>query len=233
MTNDLTENPTERLTAEELPIFPATPPPVFADRARTVDLIRPTLTALADVVQVTDDQLDDPTPCDGFTVEQLQNHVLGWLQFFADALADPDGHGARIDTETRHLATGDNPAEIVTAATDRIVDAVQAGVADRLVVMAQARMTGDCVLAMALGEYLVHGWDLASAPVRRWPDATDRVDGEAATAALAFLESTVAPECRGPDSGFFGYEVPVPDGAGLFTRLLCFTGRDPHWAPSS
>jgi hypothetical protein len=53
----------------------------------------------------------------------------------------------------------------------------------------------------------------------------------AAEAALAFLKTTVAPEYRGPDSGFFGYEVPAPEGAGPFEQLLCFTGRDPQWTP--
>jgi uncharacterized protein (TIGR03086 family) len=102
-------------------------------------------------------------------------------------------------------------------------------VADDVVTMSQARMAGDGVLAMALGEYLVHGWDLARATGRAWPPA-ESADDAAAEAALAFLQTTVAPEHRGPDSGFFDAEVAAPTGAGAFVRLLCFGGRDPEWA---
>jgi uncharacterized protein (TIGR03086 family) len=89
-------------------------------------------------------------------------------------------------------------------------------------------MAGDGVLAMALGEYLVHGWDLAVATGREWSAAED-----AAEAALAFLRSTVRPEHRGPDSGFFDEEVAPDPDASAFERLLCFAGRDPGWAVAS
>ena len=39
----------------------------------------------------------------------------------------------------------------------------------------------------------------------------------------------VAPEYRGPDSGFFDVEVEVPAGAPALDRLLGFAGRDPAW----
>jgi uncharacterized protein (TIGR03086 family) len=80
---------------------------------------------------------------------------------------------------------------------------------------------------MDLGEDLVHGWDLAVATGRSW-EAGDA----AAEPALAFLRTMVAPEHRGPDSGFFDAEVPAPPDATSFERLLCFTGRHPDWAPA-
>jgi uncharacterized protein (TIGR03086 family) len=87
-------------------------------------------------------------------------------------------------------------------------------------------MRGDAVVAMALGEYIVHGWDLATATRRTWSVADD-----AANAALAFLETTVAPEFRGPDSGFFDDEISVAADASALDRLLGFAGRDPAWTP--
>lgn len=218
---------TNEQTTAELPIFPATAPPVFRDREATKALFAPVLADLAAVVAVDDQFLERSTPCEGFTVAQLRTHALSWLQFFAAALDDPTGTAPRIGTETWQLADDQDPGAVVTAAAATIADAVEAGVADELVVMSQARMTGDCVLAMALGEYLVHGWDLATATGRDWTAADDGAD-----AALAFLKTTVAPEYRGPDSGFFGYEVTAPEGAGLFDQLLCFTGRDLEWKPS-
>lgn len=224
MTNDQISN--------ELPVFPATAPGLFKDTAVVTAMFQPVLADLGDMVTVEAGSMDRPTPCDGFTVGELRRHVLGWLQFFAEALNDPAGQSERIDAETWELADGQDAAAIVTEAAAAIDTAIAAGVADELVVMSQARMTGDCVLAMALGEYLVHGWDLATATGRAWA-ADDGVHDAAAEAALAFLETTVAPEYRGPDSGFFGYEVPAPDGATPFQQLLCFTGRDPQWDPTA
>ena len=213
-------------TTTELPVFPATAPAVFTDRAATNALFGPVFNDLAAVVAVDPNLLDGSTPCEGFTVGLLRNHALSWLQFFAAALNDPTGQTDRIDTETWQLADGQDPSGVVTEAAADISAAVEAGVADQLVVMSQARMSGDCVLAMALGEYLVHGWDLATATGRTW-----RATDDAAEAALAFLTVTVAPEYRGPDSGFFGHEIAAPEGATPFQRLLCFTGRDPQWTP--
>lgn len=210
----------------ELPLFPTSAPPIFADPAATRSLFEPVLAALADVVAVGDAPLDGPTPCAGFDLGSLQRHVLAWLQFFAAAVNDPDGATNRPDPETWELAPGQDPAAMVHRAAADLGAAIDAGVAHRTVVMSQARMAGDGVLAMALGEYAVHGWDLAVATGRPWSVADDAAD-----AALGFLATTVTPEFRGPDSGFFDAEVPAPAKAGAFERLLCFAGRRPDWQP--
>lgn len=218
----------------ELPIFPTTAPDVFTDPAATRALIDPVLADLAAIVDLPDDSLDRPSPCDDYTVGQLRHHVLGWLQFFADALADPDASGERLDPEAWKLDPDADPRSIVERAAADIGRAVDGGVAGGLVVMSQARMAGDGVLAMALGEYLVHGWDLAVSTGRTWTPAQPGPDGDryhaAAEAALAFLQTTVAPEYRGPDSGFFGHEIEAPADATAFERLLCFAGRQPDWS---
>lgn len=210
-------------TTSELPVFPTTAPEVFRNPDATVGLFDPVMTRLAELVDVPESLLDAPTPCAAYTVADLRRHVLAWLQFFAAALSDPDGSAARIDPETWDLSPDQAPAALVrTAATD-IAAAARAGVADRLVVLSQARMAGDGVLAMALGEYLVHGWDLAVAQGREAGDPA-ALDVPAAPA-LDFLRTMVAPEYRGPDSGFFDDEVPAPADATVFEQLLCFTGR--------
>lgn len=214
--------------SDELPLFPTAAPEVFSDAAATTALFEPVLAALADTVVVTADDLARPTPCDGYTVGELRQHVLAWLQFFAAALNDPDGASPRIDVESWTLGDND-PAAIVNRAARDIAAAVQRGVADRTVVMSAARMAGDGVLAMALGEYLIHGWDLAKASGRAWPPATSQCGAAAAGPALAFLEGMVTPEYRGPDSGFFDAEVDVAADASAFDRLLGFAGRDPAW----
>ncbi len=216
---------------DELPVFPTPPAPDVADPATAKARFEPVLGHLATVVDVTAGDLDRPTPCENYDVAALRHHVLGWLQFFAAALNDPDGASDRIDPESWVLEPDtESPAAIVKRAGTDIATAIDDGVADRLVKMSQARMAGDGVLAMALGEYLVHGWDLALATGRDWPPAAQ---ADAAETALAFLQGTVAPEYRGPDSGFFGHEVEAPAGATAFVRLLCFAGRQPDWSSSN
>ncbi len=218
----------------ELPVFPAVAPAIFADPEATRDLFAPVLAELAIVVEVPDDLVGHPTPCRDFDVAALRHHVLGWLQFFAAALGDPTGRTERLDPEAWELTPDDRPGRIVARAATAIDAAIDAGVAGRMVVMSQAQMPGDAVLAMALGEYLVHGWDLARSTGRPWSAAEPTPDDErAASAALAFLETTVQPEYRGPDSGFFDQQVePAPD-ATPFERLLCFVGRQPGWTPEA
>lgn len=222
--NDLDQND---LQIEELPVFPAAAPDVFGDRDAAIRLLDATLEALASVVDVAESDLDLPTPCAGFNVRQLRNHAVGWLQFFAAAISDPDGTDARPDPDSFDLGGLVASALVRDAAAD-IAAAIRADVGDTLVVMSQARMQGSAVLAMALGEYLVHGWDLATATGQEWncPEG-------AAVPAREFLTTTVAPEYRGPDSGFFDEEVEPADGASAMDRLLCFTGRSPQWTPAT
>ena len=103
------------------------------------------------------------------------------------------------------------------------------GVLSGDVVLSQSRMDGPAALGMVLGEYVVHGWDLARAVGRPWspPEA-------AATAtAREFFAAMSSREYRGADGGFFDDEVPVPADAPALERLLGFAGRDPGWTPTA
>lgn len=214
-------------TSEELPIFPTSAPAIFCDPDATPDLFTAVLERLATVADVDNDQLDLPTPCAGFTVGELRSHVLGWLGFFAAALSDPAADTARPDPEAFALTDGTPASEIVRHALTAIRQAIADDAAGQMVVMSGSRMAGDGVLGMALGEYIVHAWDLAKATGQPYsaPDETVRPAHE-------FLEGMVAPEYRGPDSGFFDAEVPVPDDASPLDQLLGFAGRDPQWRAS-
>ncbi|MFV0259990.1 MAG: TIGR03086 family metal-binding protein [Acidimicrobiales bacterium] len=210
-------------TEEELPVFPTTAPEVFADPEATAALFHQVLDRLAAVVDVDDAQLARPTPCAGFDVAGLQRHVLGWLRFFAAALNDPTAAGPRPDPDS-FVLEGASASDVVRRAEADIARAVADDVAGQLVVMSQARMAGDGVLAMALGEYIIHAWDLATATGRSYsaPDA-------AVGAAHEFLDGMVTADYRGPDSGFFDAEIPVAADAAALDRLLGFAGRDPGW----
>lgn len=211
---------------DQIPVFATSTPAVFADPPAARALLTPVLERLAAVIDV-DNGLDRPTPCGAYDVAALRAHVLGWLQFFAAALNDPSGVGQRPDPATWRPSSGQCGATIVRQAAADIGRAADAGVAGELVVMSQARMAGDAVLAMALGEYLIHGWDLAVATGAPWSPVDEAVEP-----ARAFLAGMVQPEFRGGDDGYFGAEIEPSADATAFERLLCFAGRDPRWSPA-
>ncbi len=114
----------------------------------TADLLRPVLADLARVVgAITEDQLHDPTPCTEFDVEQLRNHVLGWLTNFAAGYADPHGQ-ARADVEG-YRAPADPAAEVRSAAC-LLDQAIRDGAAVRPLKPGEAGMPGDMALGMIL-----------------------------------------------------------------------------------
>ncbi len=214
--------------SDELPIFPATAPPIFTDAAATNAMFEPVLDRLADVVGFDADAASAATPCESYDAVQLRDHVLGWLQYFAAALNDPGGESNRLDPAMWTLAAdGREPVNIVRAAKADIAAAVDRGVSARMIVMSQARMSGDAVLAMALGEYIIHGWDLARATGAAWS-----ADDAACEAGREFLLGMVAPEYRGKNSGFFDDEIAVDEAASALDRLLGFAGRNPSWTPA-
>ena len=218
---------TQTQTQDEIPYFPAQAPAVFSDGRAVRAMFTPVLESLGQVVDLPDSDLAGPTPCASYTVEQLRDHVLGWLQHFAAALGDPDRRHERADADAYRARTDPRePAEIVQGASADISVAVDAGIAGRRVVMSQATMDGDAVLAMALGEYVLHGWDLARATGREW-----QVPEPAAASALEFFSDLITDEYRSQDGGggFFGARVEVADDAPALDRLLGFAGRDPSW----
>ena len=173
----------------DLPIFPISAPAVFCDPDITPDLFTEVLQRLAEVVDIDHYQLDAPTPCRGLNVGELRSHILGWLEFFAAALSDPVATNPRPDPESFVLANNTKASDIVLGALADIRTAIAADAAGGLVSMSSARMAGDGVLGMALGEYIIHAWDLSSATGRSY-SAPDSV----VEPAHEFLAGMVAPE---------------------------------------
>jgi uncharacterized protein (TIGR03086 family) len=211
------------------PYFPATVPSSLEDPHRTADLLEPVLADLSDVVsRVGADDLQRPTPCTRMDVEALRDHVVGWVQFFAAALADPQRSGPRPDADGYRGADDEgDPADRVREAGSALLRAAREDGTVEQVVLAASRMDRPALLAMILGEYVLHGWDLARALDVRWEPSS-----EACEASLAFFRGMIAPEYRVGESAYFGPEVSVPDDAPALERLLGFAGRDPAWCPA-
>ncbi|MDQ2729007.1 MAG: TIGR03086 family metal-binding protein [Actinomycetota bacterium] len=193
---------------------------------QTAGLLRVVLTGLAPVVgAITPEQWHDPTPCQAFDVEQLRDHVLGWLTNFAAGFADPHGQAPRADNDGFHAPAGaDAAAAQVSTAADRLDRAIGDGGAARPLRLGENAMPGDLALGMILWEYQVHGWDLARATGQEWS-----VPVAAAEASLTFVPTMLGPDHQGEGKPF-GKPVQVPDGAPTLDRLIALSGRDPGWA---
>jgi uncharacterized protein (TIGR03086 family) len=83
---------------------------------------------------------------------------------------------------------------------------------------------------MVLGEFVLHGWDLARATGQ--DESMDRTDVERLWASNSAIPDDViemyrTPDAFGPGIEVFGPEVQVPADASLQDRLLGFIGRRP------
>jgi uncharacterized protein (TIGR03086 family) len=179
---------------------------------------------LAVAADVTDDQLDRPTPCEGRTVGQLVQHLVGLTLAFRAAaekdlgpLTDTDpGDGGWPEAEPgwREALAEQVPA-LVAAWRDPAAweGMTRAGGVD---------LPGQVGGLVALDEIVLHGWDLARATGRSYD-----CDDATAEACMAF----VGEFDEGGTPGLFGPSVSVGVGASAFEQVLARSGRDPRWMP--
>ncbi|MEU3169074.1 TIGR03086 family metal-binding protein [Streptosporangium sp. NPDC006930] len=159
---------------------------------------------------VRDDQLGLPTPCDGFDVRELLDH-LAWTAAMFEALARREQPPSQ---DADHAPFADRAAALLAAWSE---PGVTEGTSPAM------GMPMAMVLQLVLGDTVIHGWDLARATGQDY--TVDTATGEVVA---AFVEG-MAPQGR--RLGVFGEEVPVARDASPFERALGISGRDPAWKP--
>ncbi|HEV2757644.1 MAG TPA: TIGR03086 family metal-binding protein [Actinomycetota bacterium] len=157
---------------------------------------------------------DLPTPCDGWSVRDLVNHVA-----YGDLWVRPLLEGKTLEEvgdrfEGDVLGQDDPVAGYDRAADDAVLAASQADLG------AKVHTSGGIIdaaeyLAQRVMDNLVHAWDLARAI-----GASEAFDPELVTFVLAMFE----PHGGGPRS-MFAEPVEIPEGADEMTKLLALTGR--------
>lgn len=171
---------------------------------------------------VTDDQLDGPTPCTGTTVGMLLSHLIGLSEAFRDAARKVPSQGAPgqtspLDPDWRNLL----PQRL-----DELVAAWrEPSAAEGMAEAGGVTMPAPVAAAVAIDELVLHGWDLARATGQSYT-----CDPASEAVAHAFVSETVA---ENPDGtpGLFGPPVAVPADAPSFDKVLALSGRDPAWTP--
>ena len=154
-------------------------------------------TLLADVRP---EQRDDPTPCTGWTVRDLVDHVVAAPARFARMLRDEP-----IDWSAPTPPAGADPAGAFRAHAEDLLAAWR-------------EQGDDAQVDWQCAELAVHTWDLATAT----HVATGALDPEVAERGLAFMRAGLTPDNRAP---VFGPERPAPEGADAYGRIAAFAGR--------
>ena len=182
-------------------------------------------TARAVIDGVRTDQLDDPTPCDGYDVRRMAGHLVSVLRRVAAV-----GRGeppSSVPQVAEDVADDGYGAAALAAAHE--IQAVYAddAILDAPLVLPFATLPGGVALRISTGEISTHTWDLAVATGQSpaWSD-------EALAVALAATQVGLPAEPRGGDIPF-GPVVEVDERAPILDRLVAWQGRDPRWTPAS
>src|SRR3954449_8140129 len=156
-----------------------------------------------------------PTPCPGWNVRDLTNHLVGGLRLFTAQLTGTD---AGREHEDDWL--GDSPAAAYPAAAGAVLAAWRCpGAMTRTLSISLGDVPAPLGAVIELTEVVVHGLDLAVATGR-----DEEVDQAQAGWLHALMEGMGFDAFRLP--GVFGPAVPVPAAAPAHLRLLGFMGRE-------
>ncbi|NLU71005.1 TIGR03086 family metal-binding protein [Streptomyces sp. HNM0574] len=172
------------------------------------------------VAAVDPEQLTAPTPCGDFDVRSLLGHLVGGMDRMAAIAAGGDTAYEEVPAWAPGLPAEEWP-RVYAEARGRMTGAwADDALLDATVAVPWGTMPGRAALAGTVLEVVVHSWDLATATSR-----TDGLDPELGRFALAVAERAV------PDDGRahlpFAPRRPVPDDAGVYTRLAAWLGREP------
>ena len=190
----------------------------------TASLLRPAAAEFLRIAGAVPD-LTAPTPCAGYDVRGLLNHLLYWGPWLIAAGRREDPPAPAVGEAEAALVTSGWRADLEKQ-TETLVSVFETPAAwTGTTSLGSAPMPSAVVGAMVLGEFVLHGWDLARAldlPVT-WDDEV-----------LLALYSEIARNAeQGRAMGVYGAEVPVPPDAPPLARALGLSGRDPAWTPRS
>ncbi|MEV0227404.1 TIGR03086 family metal-binding protein [Streptomyces sp. NPDC050704] len=182
--------------------------------------------AAVDIVRgIGPDEFGGSTPCPEMKVGALVNHLIFFTGLRGQAAGLKQSPQARPDEVAEgHVFTAEPDWVEVYAARSAATAAVwsdpQAWVGETALT-GSGRMPAHFIGGIVLGEWLLHGWDLAVATGQKL-----NVDEELAAALYEDIagKAEMARQYR-----VFGPEASVPTTAPLFDRALGLAGRAPSW----
>lgn len=172
------------------------------------------------VALVGPEDLDSPTPCEGWQLRHLLNHMLASLDRLAGAAEGEVAELSQFDPQAQALTDrlGDDCGHGAFATVERRALTVwrQPDVMARTCALPLGSLPAPVAAQINLVEVVVHGWDVSQATGEAVP-----VPPELADPILAFCREALD-SARG---GAFGPDLEVGDD--VSQRLVAFLGRKP------
>lgn len=163
---------------------------------------------------ISPDQLGSPTPCAGWTVRDVLNHITNGAAMFAMSAED----GSVSDELMAQIAGGEDYKDAWrSVAATAMTAAAQPGALEKTVTLPFGEMTVGGFLDYVIFDLTTHAVDLARATGQTVTNV------ELLEAALEAGHRTVGPAMRQP--GVFDEEQPVSAEAPIVDRLQAFAGR--------
>jgi len=181
-------------------------------RAGVAVLERSVAYLLGSVTLVAPPMLARPTPCAGWDLHDLLEHVIDSMTALEEAVTvgrvtmRPPAEAGDILPRVRERAS-------------RLVGAWASACGASVVRVEQAHLTTPLVAGAGAIELAVHGWDVARACHADRPIPADLAD--------ELLDLAVVLIRAGDRPGRFGRPIALPGGAPPGERLLAFLGRRP------
>ncbi|SFQ39383.1 MULTISPECIES: TIGR03086 family metal-binding protein [Actinomadura] len=193
-----------------------------------MDNIRTQMPAAAEaagriVLAIPESGLDAPTPCPDWDVRGLAGHLILWTGRGETAAhrLPPTGPGEDHDF-TAEAGWAERFAEQARKTAEAWQDPA-AWEGNTSLTGNKEGMPAGFIAGILLGEWVMHGWDLAV--------ATGREPAFPPAVVEAAWEQISATAEMSRQYGAIGAEVPVPGDAPLLDRVLGKAGRDPSWRP--
>jgi uncharacterized protein (TIGR03086 family) len=169
---------------------------------------------------VTPAQYGLATPCEGWDVRALMNHVLGTLSLGAALLGDTPPADNMAPGELPDVdLVGDDPLKAYRIGVEALLGSAGGDALTRSHTTPLGEMRGAMLGGFTTLDIAVHGWDLAKATGQ---NAT--LDANLAEVVLGFARQTITVDSRAPR---IGPEVPVGPGAPVTDQLVGYLGRRP------
>lgn len=173
-----------------------------------VDYLNRTLDQLDRLVEETaDEQMSAQTPCAGWDVRALLQHVVTGMRRMAGGAAEGD-------------VLGDDPKAAYRTASQGLREMwKQPGATEKTYQTPLGEQPGMQFAGIQTVEYASHGWDLARATGQ-----TDKLDQAIAATLLPIARRTLPASARG-EGRPFADEQTAPAGASDYDQFAAFLGR--------
>jgi len=192
--------------------------------SQTFDLDAAAQAVTTVVSNVSDYQLDRPTPCPDYTVADLLFHLLGLTAAFKGAADKDFGPATSAVPGGAETVLPDNWRDQIPRQLDELAVSWRNPAAwEGMTQAGGVDLPAEIAAQVAVNELTMHGWDIARATGQNYA-----LDDQTLQVSFDLLYPGDDQSEREP---IFGPVVEVPGDAPLLDRVIGLGGRDPHWTP--